>query len=302
MTWLMFAFSAPVLWAASTHIDKYLVERFLKHSGIAVLMVFTALIGLVPLPVIAAFQPGIGSVPLASIAVISISGVLYMAGMFFYLQALQSEEASVVAPFYQATPLFGYVLAYLVLGETLSPRQMGGGLLILGGTLLVSLGPSSVKARFKLRLVVLMLSCALVLAVSTTIFKMFAVEEEFWTTVFWTFVGESAFGAVLLAIPACGRQFALSLKANTGAMLTINGANELINLGGGLGSRYALLLAPLSLVQAIGSTTTLFVFLFGIVLTIFLPRLGREDLSPRNLTQKGVSAVLVALGVILVSR
>jgi len=84
-------------------------------------------------------------------------------------------------------------------------------------------------------------------------------------------------------------------------MLTINSANELINLGGSLGARYALLLAPLSLVQAIGSTTTLFVFLFGIVLTIFLPRLGREDLSTRNLAQKGVSAGLVAIGVILVS-
>ncbi len=301
MTWLVFAFSAPVLWAASTHIDKYLLERFFKHTGVAVLMVFTALIGLVPLPIIAAFHPGIGAVPLPSIAIIAGSGVLYMAGMFFYLQALQSEEASVVAPFYQATPLFGYVLAYLVLGETLTPKQMGGGLLIIFGTLLVSIGPSSVKARFKPRLVVLMLSCALVLAISTTIFKVFAIAEEFWTTVFWTFVGEAAFGIVLLALPDCRRKFNLSLKTNTGAMLTINGANELINLGGSLGARYALLLAPLSLVQAIGSTTTLFVFLFGVVLTIFLPRLGRENMSPRNLAQKGVSAGLVALGVMLVS-
>lgn len=301
MTWLYFAFSAPVLWAASTHIDKYLVERFFKQSGVAVLMVFTALIGLVPLPLIAAFQSEIGAVPLSSIAVIAGSGVLYMAGMFFYLQALQSEEASVVAPFYQATPLFGYVLAYLVLGETLTPKQMGGGLLIVFGTLLVSIGPSSVKARFKLRLVVLMLSCALVLAISTTIFKVFAIREEFWTTVFWTFVGEAVFGIVLLAMPDCRRKFMLSLKSNTGAMLTINGANELINLGGSLGARYALLLAPLSLVQAISSTTTLFVFLFGVVLTVLLPHLGREDLSPRNLAQKGISAVLVAVGVILVS-
>lgn len=301
MTWLYFAFSAPVLWAASTHIDKYLVERFFKQSGVAVLMVFTALIGLVPLPLIAAFQSEIGAVPLSSIAVIAGSGVLYMAGMFFYLQALQSEEASVVAPFYQATPLFGYVLAYLVLGETLTPKQMGGGLLIVFGTLLVSIGPSSVKARFKLRLVVLMLSCALVLAISTTIFKVFAIREEFWTTVFWTFVGEAVFGIFLLAMPDCRRKFMLSLKSNTGAMLTINGANELINLGGSLGARYALLLAPLSLVQAISSTTTLFVFLFGVVLTVLLPHLGREDLSPRNLAQKGISAVLVAVGVILVS-
>ena len=86
------------------------------------------------------------------------------------------------------------------------------------------------------------------------------------------------------------------------ALLTINGANELINLGGGLGNRYALVLAPLSLVQAVGSTTTLFVFLFGIILTLLFPRLGRESLSSRELLQKGAAALLVAVGVALVSR
>jgi hypothetical protein len=47
-----------------------------------------------------------------------------------------------------------------------------------------------------------------------------------------------------------------------------------------VGTRYALLLAPLSLVQAIGSTTTLFVFAFGILLSIFFPTLGHEGFSP----------------------
>ena len=41
--WLFLAFSAPVLWAVSTHIDKYLVERFFKNSSVGVLLIFTAL-------------------------------------------------------------------------------------------------------------------------------------------------------------------------------------------------------------------------------------------------------------------
>jgi drug/metabolite transporter (DMT)-like permease len=52
MTWLLFAFSGPVLWAISTHLDKYLVERYFKHSSVAVLLIFTALAGLLLLPVI----------------------------------------------------------------------------------------------------------------------------------------------------------------------------------------------------------------------------------------------------------
>ena len=39
MAWLFFAFSGPVLWAISTHFDKYLVERYFKHNDVAVLRV-----------------------------------------------------------------------------------------------------------------------------------------------------------------------------------------------------------------------------------------------------------------------
>ncbi len=87
---------------------------------------------------------------------------------------------------------------------------------------------------------------------------------------------------------------------NTTALLTINGANELINLGGGLSARYALTLAPLSLVQAITSTTTLFVFLFGVALSLFFPALGREELSAGELARKGISAALIGAGVALI--
>lgn len=78
-----------------------------------------------------------------------------------------------------------------------------------------------------------------------------------------------------------------TLRVNTAALLSINGSNELINLGGGLGNRYALMFAPLSIVQAIGSTTTLFVFAFGVVLSVLWPRLGRDNLAARELVQKG---------------
>ncbi|HTV35241.1 MAG TPA: DMT family transporter [Xanthobacteraceae bacterium] len=301
MSWLVFAFFGPVLWAISVHLDKYLVERFFKESPVAVLLVFTAFIGVLILPFIWIFEPDVTSPDAASIAVIMLSGILYMGGMLFYLQALQSEEASVVAPFFQASPLFGYVLAYLVLGEKLTSMQMTGGALIIAGALIVSIRFGQGSA-LKLRLAVLMLTCGFVLALASLIFKIFAVKVTFWTTTFWMFVGEAIFGTALLMIPSYRRQFVALIRANTTALLSINASNELINLGGGLGSRYALLFAPLSLVQAIGSTTTLFVFLFGVALSIISPRFGRENLSPRDLAQKGVAAALVAAGVVLVTH
>ena len=284
------------------HLDKYLVERFFKATDVAVLLLFTAFIGVLMLPFIWIYDPEVTGLNPGSMALIMLSGVFYMSAMLLYLRALQFEEASVVAPFFQAGPLFGYVLAYLVLGETLTGRQMAGGGLIICGALIVSLRfGQSVKA-FKVRLAAQMLACGFIMALSGLIFKIFAIKVEFWTTTFWMFVGEALFGLALLTIASYRQQFFALLRRNTAALLSINASNEIINLSGGLGNRYALLFAPLSIVQAIGSTTTLFVFALGIVLGLCFPRVSREDLSARELVQKGVAAGLVAVGVSLVTR
>jgi drug/metabolite transporter (DMT)-like permease len=297
--WLLFAFSGPVLWALSTHVDKYLVERYFKRSSVAVLLVFTALAGLLVMPVIGLLDHEVLAPGWKDAVAVAVSGLLYMTGMYFYLKALQGEEASVVAPFFQAAPLFAYLLGLLVLDEHLTGQQLGGGgLIVLGGALLsFEFGG---RHRFRLRLLLLMLAAALALAISSVIFKAVAEDAKFWTTAFWSYVGEAAFGFGVLALPEMRREFAGLFKRHPGAVAGINAANEFINLGGNLAARYALMLAPLSLVQAISGTTTLFIFGFGVLLTLFLPRYGREDLSARNLLQKGVSALLVTAGVALV--
>ncbi|MGA7431970.1 MAG: DMT family transporter [Xanthobacteraceae bacterium] len=302
MSWVVFAFSGPVLWAISVHLDKYLVERFFKESNVAVMLLFTAFVGVLLLPFIWLYEPSVTAPGLGSIALIILAGILYMVAMLLYLQALQTEEASVVAPYFQAGPLFGYGLAYLVLGETLTGRQLAGGVLIILGALSVSVRFAYGARMFKTRLAVLMLTCGFAGALAGLIFKIFALDVEFWTTTFWMYAGEATFGCALLLVPTYRRQLLATLRVNTAALLSINGSNELINLGGGLGNRYALIFAPLSIVQAIGSTTTLFVFAFGVVSSLLWPGLGREDLSGRELVKKGIAAVLVAVGVALVTH
>ena len=298
--WLLYAFSGPVLWAVSTHIDKYLVDRYLHDSDTSVMMVFTALLGVAALPLIWLFDPAVLSPDWQSILVMTVSGVLYMGAMLFYLRAIQTEEASVVAPLFQANTVFTFLLGYLFLHERLGWAQLIGAALVVGGALFLSGGGRRGWKSFKLRLVLLMLAATFAVALSSVLFKFFAVHDAFWSTTFWTFVGEGLFGVTLLALPDRARQFFALFRRNPGAVIGVNGANELINLGGGLGVRYASLLAPVALVSAISSTSTFFVFAFGIALTLFFPRLGREDLSAGNLVRKGAGAVLITVGVILI--
>src|ERR1700733_9674959 len=162
--WLLFAFAGPVCWAASTHIDKYLVERYFKDSDTAVLIVFTAFIGVLMLPPIWYFQPGVFHLRLVDIAVMAFSGICYMGAMLFYLKAIQSEEASVVAPLFQTSTLFTFLLGYIFLHERLSALQLLGGALIVAGALGLSVQGGPKRQTFKARLVFLMLGATFVLA------------------------------------------------------------------------------------------------------------------------------------------
>jgi uncharacterized membrane protein len=246
------------------------------------------------------FEPRVLALPWLATGVMTVSGILYMGAMLFYLRAIQSEEASVVAPLFQANILFTFALGLIFLHEMPRWSALTGAALIVIGAIGLSLDKHLHLGSFKPRLVALMLGATFVLACSSVVFKFFAVNDEFWSTTFWTFVGEGIFGAVILAIPSYRRQFVTLLRRNPGAVMGVNAANELINLGGGLGVRFASLLAPVALVSAISATSTFFVFLFGILLTLFFPKLGREELSVRNVIQKGLGGLLIMAGVVLI--
>src|SRR5579862_169518 len=298
MSWILLAFCGPVLWAASTHIDKYLVERFFKDSVVGALLIFTALLGLLGLPFIAAFVD-VFTIGATGVAVTSLAGLLSLTAMTFYLRALQQEEASVIAPLFQTSTLFTYAFAYFVLHEHPTAPRLLGAALIIASALVVSYEPGR-RLRFKMSIVAPILLCSATLAGWAVIFKLFAIKDAFWPVTFWNFAGEAVFGAVMLAIPHVRREFLGMFAKNPGAVIGINAANELINLGGGLAARYASLLGPVSLVQAIGGTTSFFVFLFGVGLSLFFPALGREDMSRSALLRKSFAIALIVPGVILI--
>lgn len=298
ISWLLFAFSGPVLWAVSVHLDKYLLERYFKGIHPAVSLSFTGIIDVVALPVLWAVDPNVFDLSWRTIVLMSLSGFMLMAAMLFYLMALKYNEASVVAPFFQASPVFGVALGFGVLGERLNASQIIGIALTIAGAFAAGAGG---RRRPHNGLVLLMLSCAAMVALSSLIFKIFSVQERFWPTTFWMFVGQAIFGCGLLAIGTFRRELYELLRTNTIAIVGINAVNEIVNLLGSLGLRYALVLAPLSLVQAISSTTSVFVFLIGVVLSIVAPKWGREDLAPRELTRKAAAAIMVSVGVALLT-
>src|SRR5262245_11088495 len=59
--------------------------------------------------------------------------------------------------------------------------------------------------RFKRKVVALMLGASVLSAVNGVIFKLIAVDKEFWASLVWGFVGQVIAGLTLLAVPSYRR-------------------------------------------------------------------------------------------------
>jgi hypothetical protein len=77
--------------------------------------------------------------------------------------------------------------------------------------------------------------------------------------------------------------------------------NEALFLGAKIIAYLAVTLGPVALVAVLGSTQIFFGVLFGIVLTLIMPKVFNEDLSKNSLIKKIGLGVLTFIGVFLIS-
>jgi len=80
---------------------------------------------------------------LIPVIVLVLSGALGVACLILYFKALQDNEASVVVPYYQTIPIFGFILGYFILGEVLNASQIVACGLVIIGTIILSLDLTS---------------------------------------------------------------------------------------------------------------------------------------------------------------
>ncbi len=298
MTWFLVGLLAPALWAATNHIDKYLLDRYFKGGGAGALFIFSSIIGVFLIPIVAIIHPEALQYPLQAGLLIALNGALYIVGLMPYVYALQRGDASVVIPLFQLIPVFSFVLAWIVLGETLTVSELIGGAIIIVGSVVLSLEMSDTKKlSFNKGAFWLMVLASFLTALSFLFFKFFALEAGLLTTAFWEYVGFSLTAVALFVfIPAFRRQFLTVLKANRASVLTLNGINETLNILGKLSFNFASLLVPITLVWFVVGFQPFFVLAFGILLTLFFPHISKEKITRGHLTHRLVTICIMLVG------
>src|SRR3989344_377338 len=105
---------------------------------------------------------------------------------------------------------------------------------------------------------------------------------------------------LFLLIASYRRQFLAVLKLNRGFVLGLNSGNEVATIIADGVTYYASLLAPVALVLTVNGFQPVFVFIYGVLLTLFLPRIAQERLVGPLLAQKILAIALVFAGSVMI--
>jgi drug/metabolite transporter (DMT)-like permease len=302
MSWFWIALAAPALWAAVNHIDKYIITKYFTGKGIGSLVIFTGLSGFLISILILIFSYSSIIFPVLAILAIVINGAILVASFIPYLYALETEEASWVSPLWQLIPVFGFVLGMIFLHEYLSTKQIIGSALVVLGAVAISLNLTE-KFKFKTKPFLFMVLSSFMIAINGLVFKMVALQENFWGTAFWEYLGGFIFSVFLFTcLPLYRRQFLATIAKSRSLVVSLNLASELLNIAAKLLANFASLLAPLALIWVVNGVQPVIVLFYGIILTLFIPQWGKENLERKFLAQKIIAILIIFAGVFVLFK
>jgi uncharacterized membrane protein len=301
MNWFLIALIAPILWSITNHIDKHLLSKYIRGNAVGALMIFSSLIGLFLLPFILIIQPNVLNISSFNAFLIIINGIIYILAILPYFYALEKDEASIVIPLFQVIPVFGYFLALIFLGESLTLQQILASLLVVLGAIIISIEPKNLK--FKFQVFWLMILSSFLIALNGLIFKLVGIQEDFWTTSFWEYVGFVLILVIfILFFKSYRNQFLSMFRKNPISTLSLNGLNEIFNIVAKMIINFATLLAPLALVWTVNNLQPFFVLLIGVLLTKFFPNFNQEKIDKKTIIQKIFAIILMFTGILLINQ
>lgn len=300
MNWFFIALIAPFLWAIVNIADHYLIAKFSdrdKERSSGGLVIFSSAIGLVIAFFIWIFNPDIFSIPIVDKVLLLITGVLTVVWIVLYLFTLEIEEVSRVVPWFLTVPVFGYILGYIFLGETLDSKQIVGAIMIFIGLIVISIRWHEKRQKVKHKPLIYMLLACLSIAVSGVLFKYVTVEGDFWVSSFWEYLGLGITGLLIFIFMKKQRGEFLHMNNKGGLKIFIvNIISEFLSVAGNLLTNFALLLAPVSLVFLVGSLQPAILLILTVLATYLFPKIIKEDMAWEVIFPKILAIIIMIIG------
>jgi drug/metabolite transporter (DMT)-like permease len=312
LEWLILAFLGTVFFSGAGVLDKLLLSKCTNDSK-AYIVCQVLVQQLFTIPVLLIEGPKF-MYPESLIALLF--GCLQIFPTFFYMKAMQTEEASKVSAMEYVYPVFVFIGSVFLFGEVLDLKCCAGGLLLIVGTLLLSYkkkaigrGSNSHGPKILTNLIALsstikpFMSYWILTAIYYLSLKYLLVSMDEWHLYTW-----SSLGSLMVVLPLLSKQSIRSevtdFFAGGGVAVGALISEETLQFLGLIFSIFAYAIGSVTLVSSVGALQPILTVLLILGMGVLAPKLAKEmneRTDRRALMQKGISFLVVMIGIYFVS-
>lgn len=302
MLWLILAIVNAVGYAICGFFDNFITDVLFKGKkqesikffyGITYILTGVALFAIF----------GIQDMGIGRIIWLLVAGVLSSTASIPYYRALKDEETTTASVFLQLTPVIYLLADALIFGETINGQQLLAFLIIIAAPAVIVLMKKGKKNARKLELGAAGLFIMyVVLAAASGVITAHAGEGfDFTTTFSWFVIGRGIMDLVYFYTnPSWRKRYKYVSKHNRKALYASLTAAQVIFLVAEFAGRYALIIGVPALVSVTSNALEMIVvFLLGIILSIIVPKFGREKLTKNAILSHLIATILAVVGIIM---
>ncbi|MBT3538918.1 DMT family transporter [Candidatus Parcubacteria bacterium] len=296
MTWIFLAILAHFFWALVNIGDKYAISNKIKNPY--VYLVWLTWMGIITVFLI----PFVNfSIPPTNIMLLLIlSAGVYFYGGLPYVKAVQIEEITRVNIWWNLIPFFSLFIGWIFIGEKLILSELAALFILVLGAVVASFHFKRRAIVFSKALWLMVIAC-FSYAIYAVIFRYITqvipfVEAFIWFSLFMIIFSFSMFISKRFRKDFIREYKHLDFKLGG----VVAGVSILDNVGIFF-NIWALSLGPAALVFAFEGTQVLFVFIMATLLSIFFPKIIKEELDKRNVILKIVALVIMVVGILILN-
>lgn len=315
MNWLVLTIVSYLMFALVNLGDKFIVDKLLKSSRTYtfIVCIFGAAVFVL--------APWFLNWPGISFFIINIfAGILFALALWSMYESLKHGETTRVAVVIGSIiPVFTIIFSLLFLREKFTINQWLGVLFLIAGMIIISfvvsrrnkwsdffkrLG-SVFSGSYDKKWIFLAILSALLYALYFIVTKYAYSKQDFLSSFIWIKSGS----ALLVLLFLFDKKTRIEIKKNfttkpkkvkktKGGFVIIN---QVFGAVASLMQNYAVYLGPVAIINALQGIQYAFLLVIGIILTIFFPKILKEDISKKILIKKIIAIILVAIGLFFMS-
>lgn len=290
---IFYSILSPLIFGISNYVDKFLLEKHnISPTVITIYGGVASLIAGFVILVLTGFYP----IDIKSLIIILSSGFLTSIYLLPYYKALSIDETSRVIPLFQMYPVFVLILSAIFLYEKLSFMQYMGSVLVIGASFLLSVKKFE-GSIFKLRKSFFyMVISSFLFSVAQVLYKFGVSEIPFWNTLPYEGFG-IAMGALSIGLYNNNfKKFKNETKFFKKRVFVFLGINEFLYIIARYTGYFAISLISVGIVSVLAGFQPLFVLIYGVILSLWFPRILKETINRKTLGLKFASIIMILIG------